>query len=186
MKVHKSKTKGTFQSANIIDSSPEGQVTPDTNWNSSRIAWTNCQTFQRKFVCSTLDECQLAGVNGPLEKILCVEQTRRMTNLRQVDKLHVSNGKDGREKHFVETISHTEESRTNKMRKPTRSSGQQVQSAVGKQEIYLHAHGVLAERTTPTATSYLSHANFWCRKHERKPVLRRDASVRQNCVFLTQ
>ncbi len=29
-----------------------GESTPETNWNSPQIVWTNCRTFQWQFVCS--------------------------------------------------------------------------------------------------------------------------------------
>ncbi len=57
----------------------EGPSTPETNWNTSRIKWTNCHTFQWQFVCAFRDEfqsgltpirgeCQfVSSVDGPVE-----------------------------------------------------------------------------------------------------------------------
>ncbi len=46
--------------------SAEGVSTPETNWNSSRIEWTNCHTFQCQFIHSIGDKFQLVSdVDGP-------------------------------------------------------------------------------------------------------------------------
>ncbi len=44
----------------------KGVATPETNWNSSRIEWTNCHTLQWQIVFSTGDKFQFVSrMDGP-------------------------------------------------------------------------------------------------------------------------